>query len=462
MESKADILFYGGSAGSSKTDMIIGLATTEHQNSIIFRREATQLDGIERRMKQLLGSDGFLTQKRTFTIKTDDGIEREIKLGSMQYADDWMNHQGVGRDLMAFDEGSHFLEDQFRIMIGWNRSEDPNQRCRVVIVGNPPTTPEGQWIVGYFGAWLDPKHPKYPTPDGELRFYTTVRGHDIEYPDATPVKIDGEVELVTPRSRTVILATVRDNPHLMDSGYMSVLQGLKEPFRSMMLDGDFTIGMTDDIWQVIPTAWVRAAMDRWTDLNPKPKMDSMGVDVAREGADFTVISRRHGVWFDKLERMEGPLAPDGPAVAGQVITLLRDDAVVHIDAIGIGASPYDFLKDKVQTVACKNSFGTKEKDSTGTMGYKNHRARDWWRMREALEPANNIGLCLPDDSQLMADLCTPTFKMTGQMLIQIEEKEAIKSRLGRSPDDGEAVVMALTNTPKKSKKSKKIVFATEW
>ena len=37
-ECQADILFYGGAAGGGKTDLLIGLAITEQQHSILFRR----------------------------------------------------------------------------------------------------------------------------------------------------------------------------------------------------------------------------------------------------------------------------------------------------------------------------------------------------------------------------------------------------------------------------------------
>ena len=50
MDSQADIVFYGGQAGGGKTDLLLGLALTQHEKSIIFRREAVQLVGIEERL----------------------------------------------------------------------------------------------------------------------------------------------------------------------------------------------------------------------------------------------------------------------------------------------------------------------------------------------------------------------------------------------------------------------------
>ena len=40
----------GGAAGGGKTDLLLGLALTSQEHSIIFRREAVQLIGIEERM----------------------------------------------------------------------------------------------------------------------------------------------------------------------------------------------------------------------------------------------------------------------------------------------------------------------------------------------------------------------------------------------------------------------------
>jgi hypothetical protein len=68
-------------------------------------------------------------------------------------------------------------------------------------------------------------------------------------------------------------------------------------------------------------------------------------------------------------------------------------------------------------------------------------------------------VALPPDPELRADLCAPLWKLTPRG-IQIESKEdritesgikesGIKSRLGRSPDKGEAVVYCSINTPKK-------------
>ena len=41
-ESRADIMLFGGAAGGGKSALLIGLALTRHQRSIIYRRESKQ------------------------------------------------------------------------------------------------------------------------------------------------------------------------------------------------------------------------------------------------------------------------------------------------------------------------------------------------------------------------------------------------------------------------------------
>jgi hypothetical protein len=65
----------------------------------------------------------------------------------------------------------------------------------------------------------------------------------------------------------------------------------------------------------------------------------------------------------------------------------------------------------------------------------------WWRLREALDPTSGQDLCLPPDPELRVDLCAPTWHLTARG-IQVESKDEIIARLGRSPDKGDSLVYA--------------------
>lgn len=461
-ECLADVLGYGGAAGGGKTDLICGLALTEHQRVLVIRREKAQTEGIIQRLTEIIGSTtGFNGQKAIW--RTPVGKCPLIEFGGLDNAGDERRWQGRAHDLKAFDEATEQREAQVRFIMGWNRSNDPKQRTRVLMTFNPPTTTEGRWVIKFFAPWLEKGHPN-PAAPGELRWFTTIGDdHDYEVPDGRPFVIgpDGGFiydfnpadhrpeDILTPKSRTFISARVTDNPFYMASGYMSQLQQLPEPMRSQMLYGDFQAGISDDPWQVIPTKWVEDAQARWKRPDRLAPMDSLGVDVARGGKDKTAIARRHGMWFDQPLAFPGKDTPDGPTVAGLVITAGRDQAPIHIDVIGVGASPYDFLnKAKQQVIGVNVSEKSHATDKSGRLRFSNQRSEYWWKMREALDPANNTGIALPPSAELLADLCAPKWQVTGSV-IQVESREDIVKRLGRSPDLASAYILALIDTPKR-------------
>lgn len=471
-ESKADIIGYGGAAGGGKTDLAAGLILTASDRAVFFRREKAQTEGVIQRLTEILdGTDGFNSQKSIWRIPGRALCE----FGGLDNPGDERRWQGRAHDLKVYDEVTEQREQQVRFTMGWNRTSNPKLHARVLMTFNPPTTVEGRWVIEFFGPWLDKQHALYPTPEGQLRYAAmlpdgqggskdTWQDSDGQPLTGRPfVLVEGRItydfdpgaykpeQIITPKSRTFIPARLTDNPYYMASGYMSTLQSLPEPLRSQMLYGDFQAGISDDPWQVIPTAWVEAAQARWTRPAKLEPMDSMGVDVARGGKDKTTIARRHGWWFDQPLVYPGADTPDGPTVAGLTIAAKRDDAPIHIDVIGVGASPYDFLNSNNQEVLGVNvsekALGT---DQSGRLRFLNQRSELWWRMREALDPSNNTGITLPPHPDLARELCAPKWKVSG-FVIQVESRDEIVKRIGNSPDLASAYILALMDTPKRKK-----------
>jgi hypothetical protein len=202
-------------------------------------------------------------------------------------------------------------------------------------------------------------------------------------------------------------------------------------------------GLQDDAWQVIPTAWVRAAMARWEEGGRAWRtLDAVGVDVARGGLAKTVLAKRYGTWFAPLLKYAGTDTPDGPHVVGLVQQALADGpaALVCIDSLGVGSSPLDWLRaSQVRVNPVNSAEATDATDRSGLLRFRNIRAFAWWTMREYLDPASNFNLALPPDNELLADLTAPRWKPTiGGILV--EPKEDVCKRLGRSCDAGDAVV----------------------
>ena len=438
--SPADELFYGGSAGGGKTDLLVGLSLTRHTRSLILRRTNKEASKLVERFVEVLGHrDGWNGQQQVWHLP--DG--RVVDIGGVQHEDDKQKYKGTPHDLIAWDEVSDFTETQFRFINIWNRSANPKQRCRIVCAGNPPTRPEGFWVLKYWGPWLDPTHPN-PAKSGEIRWFTTIDGVDCEVDGRGPHNIGGE--MIEARSRTFVPARLEDNPDLARTNYAAVLAALPEELRAAYRDGRFDVGQKDDDWQAIPTAWIEAAQQRWTPQPPKnTAMTAMAVDVAPGGGDQRVISARYGGWFEKLD-VAREVDKDGRKTASAVVGLRHDNCPVIVDlGGGWGGDATIALKDNgIKVVAYMGLEPSSAKTRDGKLRFVNRRAADIWKFREELDPGQYGGssIALPPDPELKADLASFRWMLKPNG-IQIESKLEIKKRIGRSPDRGESVVMCL-------------------
>lgn len=444
------------------TDLMCGAALTQHHQSLLMRREYTQMKGIVQRMTEMLGGrDGYNGQDKIWRIPMTG---RTVEFGSVPNLGDELNYQGRPRDLLGIDEATNFLRAQVVFLMGWVRTTKTGQRTRTINTFNPPTTVEGRWVIDHYGPWLDEDN-LIPAAPGEIRWFAMIDGEEQEVENARQfVLVQGEqvfefdprehhpTKIIRPSSRTFIPSRISDNPFLVSTGYISTLQRMPEPLRSQMLYGDFKAGMQDDIWQVIPTAWVDQAMARWKPKNRKGEMQALGVDVARGGKDKTLLSPRYeDWWFDELIELPGKETPDGHAVAGQVVVHHRDNAPILIDVIGVGASPYDILSGKDQPVYGVDVRNTPTgTDKSGMMTFKNLRSQLIWGLRETLDPANNLEAALPPDPMLKKELCSVLWRYQNATCY-VESREEIVARIGHSPDKLSALMLAAMDVPKVKK-----------
>lgn len=439
--SKADILLYGGAAGGGKTALMVGCAANEHSSALIVRREAVQLDGIVEFSRQLLEGRGRFAGGNDNVWRLDDG--RMIKFAGINQPDDWRKHAGIARDFMGFDEAGEFLKEQVFSLIGWLRSTKEGQRCRVILGSNPPRGGEGEWLIEEFAPWLDKLFAE-PAADGELRWAIRVGG-ETEWVEG-PGEYNRGGEIYTAMSRTFIPARLDDNPYLRETNYRAVLQGLPEPLRSQLLYGDFLAGREDHEWQVIPTAWVKAAQERWRNApEKKRRMLALSADIALGGADNLTIAMLHDDdWFAPLTVVKGRDLKDPIEVSSLMMKERRDDADLSVDLTGgWGSGPRSHLINHHNTECAGIVYSSKTgaRTNDGKFGFLNLRAEMYWKFREALEPGNidDAEPMLPDDPRLLAELTTPRWKVKGTD-IQIESKEDIKARVGSSPDRADVVV----------------------
>lgn len=441
--SQADLLLYGGAGGGGKSDLIVGLcANDDHERAVIFRRSYGELDDIAERFIGVLGSrigwnGSDMRYKRG---------EKLVEFGALEKPGSEKAWRGRAHDLIAFDEGGELSVEKVSFVMGWNRSTKEDQRCRVVIASNPPSGSEGQWLIEWFAPWVDPLFPN-PAAPGELRWaYYDPKGCCtvwVDGPGAT--KIDGEAEPIIHKSRTFVPALLDDNPYLRETGYRATLQSLPEPLRSQLLKGDFLAGREDHEWQVIPSEWIRQAQERWK-LAPKVrrKMVALAADVALS-KDWTVLAPLYTeCWFGELIKKPGSECGEPSDIAAMMLRERKDAADLSVDGTGGWGSGVRSHLKKDHEIDCASlvfSAGSDARTNDGKLGFLNLRAHMYWRIREALDPETGDDIALPPDAKLAAQLAAHRYKVRKDK-IQIEDKDEIKARVGSSPDESDAVVMA--------------------
>jgi len=445
MASEADEIFYGGAAGGGKTDLLVGMcATGHHKRCLLLRRHSVDLTAAKDRLLTVMGTQGWKNVGGGGELRRGG---RTIELKGCKDEKDKYQYQGQPHDLIMFDEVSQFTKAIYDFIIGWNRDAygDMKQRCRVICAGNPPSEVEGSWVKeDAWAPWLDDTFPD-PALPGELRWYTTDDdGRTLWLKSGDPVEVKGM--WIKPRSRTFIPARLKDNPYLVKAGYEAVLARFPEPLRSQMLLGDMNAGDVDDEWQVIPTEWIRMAQRRWKDYTPdfdEVPLSAMGIDVARGGRDFGVIAKRYDNWFAKGIKFPGISIATGPKFAAQIIKEWEDGCTINLDALNVGYTIEDILRETIEIGVNAINVGrkTKMRDKTRKIPMVNYRAAIHWRMREALDPHTGDDIALPPCKELLVDLAAPRFELQTNG-IKIEDKDDIKERIGRSPDYGDAVMLA--------------------
>ncbi len=221
--------------------------------------------------------------------------------------------------------------------------------------------------------------------------------------------------------------------------------GAESPIYQNRVEGQFAASDEDG---VIPLAWVEAANERWQawqDLGaPVPGGRLVvGCDIARFGSDRTALALRRGNYVIEVRVFA---QADTMTTSGRISGLLTQPTdLAVVDVIGLGSGVYDRLREQGKpVVAFASSNSSQARDRSRELGFVNRRAEAWWRLRELLDPAYGATLALPPDDQLIGDLCAPRWSISSSGKIAIEAKDDVRKRLGRSPDIGDAVVMALS------------------
>jgi hypothetical protein len=216
--------------------------------------------------------------------------------------------------------------------------------------------------------------------------------------------------------------------------------------------GDFP---SDHPWSVVRLSDTYACRIEGVPRTPSELMPvELGVDVAG-GGDETVIRERRGMmagreWRDHTDKPEN--------IARLVIRAIRETGAtaVKVDSIGIGAGLVGELRNLAQTGvhnAKIYAVNVAERAADPLMFY-NLRAQMWWEVGRIASEQRTWDLSkMANADTTIAQLLEPRYEHDLKGRIKVEPKEEIIKRLGRSPDNADALLLAFY-TPKRS--------ANEW
>ena len=449
METTADVVGLGGEAGGGKSDTMYGLAWYRFPDAIVFRKQFTHFEHkIIPRGREVFEYTGV--GRWTGRLKRKFEHARGfLQLGAMEFADSYSDYRGSDWSGMFFDEVTDLLKSNVLNVLTWNRSGRKGQRCQAFMYFNPPRDEAGEWVIEYFGPWIDSRYEDPyglgPAKEGEIRYFITHQGETAEVPNGDPVEIGDK--WVRPRTRTFFRSVTKENAYL-DEDYDSQLRSLPPPMDLQMAEGNFDVGRVPGAFQVIPTSWVDAAMTRWEACTvPPSQMVAMGVDVARsDHADTALAMLYTDDYFGEVVVVSGSETDDGYKVRALVDVHRTDNAAIKIDMVGVGASPFDILRRAgYPVVGVSAARASDALDRSGQLGFVNLRSEMWWRFREALDPDQGSKVALPRDRRLRRELCTPRWSEQSRG-IRVESKEDILKRVGgvqgKSTDLADSVIMA--------------------
>jgi hypothetical protein len=158
----------------------------------------------------------------------------------------------------------------------------------------------------------------------------------------------------------------------------------------------------------------------------------IGVDVAYTGDDKTAIIKRQGLVAHEPIIME---KADPMVIVGRLlseIAAFRPDMVFVDDTGGYGSGVIARLRELGHTCVGVQ-FGSKADNPR----FRNKRTEMWVRMRDWIME----GGALPDNLSLKNDLVSPSYRVPSTGVVELEPKDKIKERLGRSPDIADALAL---------------------
>ncbi|MCU1494853.1 MAG: hypothetical protein JWO62_2617 [Acidimicrobiaceae bacterium] len=174
----------------------------------------------------------------------------------------------------------------------------------------------------------------------------------------------------------------------------------------------------------------------------------LGWDVGA-GGDKSVVRERCGV---RAGRVWYPKGADTMAQCGEVLEIIAETGAtaIKIDTIGIGHGAGDRMAELGREGAHDADVVRVNVGESSTRPERFPKLRDqlWWEVgrRLSTDHAWDLSAC---DEATVAQLTAPKYALDSSGRIKVEPKAETKKRLGRSPDEADALLLAFHHRSKR-------------
>ena len=263
----------------------------------------------------------------------------------------------------------------------------------------------------------------------ESKVWHTIRIDGLDSPNFTDEK-------VSPQLRRVLMSKRWADEKKDDWGEDS-------PMYISRVRGEFPKDADDG---VVPYSW---AVECWTPHEEEPPADAvreLGVDVGA-GGDFTVVIGRHG---KKAMYHDTNRSSDPEEVAEFVIAAARklNVSAVKVDYAGIGFGITGMVRKALRNEGVRVVGVSVGKKSRWPDKFRNLRSELWWEVGRELSRTCGWDLSELND-EILDQLTKPTYELDNLDKVMVEKKEDLIKRIGRSPDDADALLLAFYSPAKK-------------
>jgi predicted phage terminase large subunit-like protein len=283
MACPADVVFYGGEAGSGKTfvELLEPLRYVDVPgfNAVIFRRTSPQIRNpgalLDESKKLYYDVGGVLKESVLEWNWPETNVV--VKFAHMQHENDKYEWQGSQIALVEFDELTHFSRSQVFYMFSRMRST-----CGVKPYMRATCNPDAEsWVAEFISWYIGKDGYIIPERSGVIRWFI-VLGDEVVWGDTREELVEkyGDQlgrDVIDPKSFTFILGTLEDNVELRkaDPGYIANLLALPLVERERLL-GDKSKGKRGGNWK-IKAEGGKVFNEAWFRLLPVPPRDIVRV-----------------------------------------------------------------------------------------------------------------------------------------------------------------------------------------